>query len=546
MDTFMRIAWRNLWRNTRRTLLTCAAIAFSIFVTVNVVAMNDGCHWAMIRSSLDIFSGYLQIHKTEDPRITLEEIVDWPEFISVLRDPHSAAAKHLVTSLPAKVGPLVANIEPGKQPEYKEKLAILRVINSTPSIKATSYTQRTPTTGAAQSATGTAQSATGTAQSPTEKTLADFATRLRFRKELERAFPHSLAPLKEKSYQQDPLIEKCFDQSKDLEEILAAAPTIRAFTHRLQAGALVASEENSLGGLVVGVQPSSEAKVSTIARKVRQGKYLEDDDVRQCLVGSKLAEFLKVKLGDKIVVLTQALDGSTGAMKFKVKGIIRMGADKFEKSLVVVPIEDLRAILRAEGKVHSVVCALTSPDVVKQTVKGLKARIDESKLSVLGWPELVPELLQFIELDDTFGNLFLSVVLLVVIFGILSAVFTSVLERTHEFGLMLALGTRPKQVLLLVLLETILLSTFGTILGLSVGLPCACYFQAHPYEMPASSEDIWASYGLDENKIWFEVRPHKVLIVTLFMVGLATVFSMYPAWRAAALRPDQAMRTVNQ
>mgnify|MGYP001554973016 CR=1 FL=1 len=506
MMTFMRIAWRNLWRNTRRTLLTCAAIAFSIFVTVNVVAMNDGCHWAMIRSSLDLFSGYLQIHQRVDPKITLEEIIDWPSFLKVLQEPKSLAAQKLISSLPAKVGPLVANIKGPEQPEYKDKLALLRLINKD----------------------------------------GDYASRLAYRKELEKAFPKSLAPLKEKSYQQDPLVEKCFDQSKEIKDILAKTPTVTAFTHRLQAGALVASEHNSLGGLVVGIEPSSEAKVTTIKKKVRQGQYLEDNDIRQCLVGSKLAEFLKVSVGEKIVVLTQALDGSTGAMKFKVKGFIKMGADKFEKTLVVVPIEDLRAILRADNKVHTIVCSLTSPEVVDETVKTLKGQIDASKLSVLGWPELVPELLEFIELDDTFGEIFLSVVLLVVIFGILSAVFTSVLERTHEFGLMLALGTRPKQILLLVLLETILLSTFGTVLGLSIGLPTAFYFQENPYEMPASSEEIWASYGMDENKIWFEVRPEKVAIVTLFLVGLATVFSMYPAWRAAGLRPDQAMRTVNQ
>ena len=507
MMTFMRIAWRNLWRNARRTLLTCAAIAFSIFVTVNVVAMNDGCHWAMIRSSLDLFSGYLQIHQAVEPNITLEEIIDWPKFLRVLREPKSPQAQKLVTSLPTEVGPLVANMNICELPEYKEKLALLKLIN---------------------------------------KKDGDYATRLAHRKAVEKAFPSSLAPLKEKSYQQDPLIEKCFEQSKALEDILAAAPTIRAFSHRLQTGALVASEHNSLGGLVVGIEPSSEAKVSTIKKKVRQGEYLNDDDVRQCLVGSKLAEFLKVSVGDKIVVLTQALDGSTGAMKFKVKGLIKMGADKFEKTLVVVPIEDLRAILRADDKVHAIVCSLTSPEVVGETVKALKAQVDESELSVLGWPQLVPELLEFIELDDTFGNIFLSVVLLVVIFGILSAVFTSVLERTHEFGLMLALGTRPRQILLLVLLETVLLSTFGTLLGLSIGLPTALYFQENPYEMPASAEDIWASYGLDENKIWFEVRAHKVMIVTIFLVGLATLFSMYPAWRAAGLRPDQAMRTVNQ
>ena len=507
MNTFLRIAWRNLWRNTRRTLLTAAAIAFSIFITINVLAMNDGCHWAMVRSSLDLFSGYLQIHKTEDPRITLEEVIDWPAFMEILRSPESPIAQKMVTSLAVEAAPIVANTSVGSQPEFKEKLKLLRTLNMS---------------------------------------KGSFQERLKHRRRLERAFGKSLAPFEEKSYQQDPLIEKCFDESKKLKDILSAAPQVRAFAHRLQAGALIASEKNSLGGIVVGVEPSKEAKISAVARKVKTGKYLADDDIRKCLVGSKLAEYLEVGLGDKIVVLTQALDGSTGAMKFTVKGIIKMGADKFEKTLVVVPIDCLRGILRAEGKVHSVVCALTSPEIVHQAVNGLSAQLDESKLSVLGWPKLVPELLEFIELDDTFGNIFLSIVLLVVIFGILSAVFTSVLERTHEFGLMLALGTRPRQVLLLILMETILLAAFGTVLGLAVGLPCAYYFQCNPIEMPASSEDIWAAYGMDENKIWFEIRPHKVFIVTTFLIGLATVFSMYPAWRASVLRPDQAMRTVNQ
>ena len=505
MNIYCRLAWRNIWRNKRRTLLTTAAIAFSVFVTINVLALSDGCHWAMIRSSLNLFSGHLQIHQSSEPEVTMEEVLNWDLLVRRLKR-SSKVSRELEK--------LLSSLEPSKKEQagryvlnYEEKVEILEQINSF---------------------------------------QGSYADELNQRKELDELLSNALAPYGSKSYEKEPLLDKCFEASRTLLETLSTTPSMKAYTKRLQTACLIANEKNSVGGLVVGIEAAKEAQVTTLDERLIQGEFLGSQQEKSCLIGTRMAKSLDLCLGDDLVILGQALDGSTAAARLRVKGILKLGSAQFERSLLLVPLAYLQTILRCEGKVHTILCRLDSPRSHEEAKAYIGKRMDHSRYTVLAWPELLPELIEFIELDNAFGYVFLSILLIVVVFGILSAVFTSVLERTPEFGLMLSLGTKPGQILLLVLFETLFLSALGTMLGLLLGLPLAYTMEDNPIDLPSSSADIWSAYGVSENKLWFEVRPTKVFILTLFLVSMAALFSLYPAWRAARLRPDEALRSVRE
>lgn len=356
----------------------------------------------------------------------------------------------------------------------------------------------------------------------------------------------------EKGFQDDPKISKSFKLTPQITAAINSTSKIKAYSPRLQSGALVATEENSLGGMVVGINPEMESKVTIIQDKIIHGKSLVGSKTRECLIGDKMAKNLEAKVGDKLVTLVQGFDGSTGAIKFRIRGIYKTGSDEMDRTLVFINLQDARNLLAAPGMINSIAITTDSPNDVHKVVSRLKENLsaikDENnhiKFEVLGWKKLMPDLVQFVILDSVGAYLFLGVLAIVVIFGILSAVFASVLERIHEFGIMLALGTKPKQIIMMVMLEALLLTIVGVGIGLAIGLGLSIYHISHPINLPQSMESISSEYGM-ENKLFFAIYPLRLSIAVGIMIFLSLLFSYFPAWRVSRLKPDKAIRSIYQ
>ena len=226
----------------------------------------------------------------------------------------------------------------------------------------------------------------------------------------------------------------------------------------------------ALGVLLVGVEPSKEAGVTIFDDRIIEGEYLSEKGKLECAIGEQMAKNLGLKPGSKMVLLTQGYDGSTGALKFRVKGIFRTGSMEIDRSMVLICLDDARNLLMAPDMVNSIAIMTTSPKEVDKTVAALRSKLSGKKLEVPGWKKLMPDLVQFVTLDSMSGYLFLGLLLIVVVFGVLSSVFSSILERTKELGIMLALGTKPRQVVLMVMMEALCLTIVGLSIGLAVGL----------------------------------------------------------------------------
>lgn len=417
MNTFVKLAWRNLWRNRRRTLITVSAVAFSLAITIISIAINDGGHDKMIENTMKIFTGFVQVHK--------------------------------------------------------------------------------------------------------------------------------------EGFQEDPDIEKSYEMTPDITGAIISCPWIKSYTPRLQFGGLAATRSNSTGAFIIGVKPELESEVTLFDNKIVKGKYLSENAGMECVVGKQLAQNLGLKTGSPMVILTRGIDGSTGALKFKVRGIFRVTSPKMNRSTVLIHVDDARELVRAYGMVNSIAIMVDSPDQVNKTVQYLKSKLSEipgnekNNFEVLSWKEMMPEMVKFINLDNLWGYFFMGLLMLVVIFGVLSAIFSSILERTTEFGIMLALGTKPVQVILLVMLEAFCLTSMGLVLGLIIGLGYSLWGVYNPINLPATTESVMYKYGM-ENKIYFAIKPETITWAVVIIIITSLLFAYFPALWASKLKPDQAIRKINR
>ncbi len=350
-------------------------------------------------------------------------------------------------------------------------------------------------------------------------------------------------------YQQSRKIRLVIPDPAPVGAILDHVPDVTAYTYRAMAFALVSSENRSYGVMVEGVDPRREARVSTLADIIRQGRYLPDqppaDGPAGALVGRLLAHNLHLAVGDEITVLGQGLDGSVAATVLRVRGIYASGLDAFDRSAIQMPLAVFQEVFAMGTAVHEVVVTarnLASVPAIERAISGPLKRIQGPRpLVTLDWKALTPGLDQAIKMDLVSGGIFYLILIMVVAFSILNTFLMAIFERTHEFGVMMAMGTRPARLTRMVLLESAGMTLVGVITGIVLGSLLTWYFMVYGIQMGASSNEIMRQFGIPGrffpqlSLISATAGPGAVFLITLLA-------ALYPALKIRRLTPVEAMR----
>ncbi len=313
-----------------------------------------------------------------------------------------------------------------------------------------------------------------------------------------------------------------------------------SYTFRANAFSLVSSQERTYGVLVTGIDPPGEVRVSTLKNLIREGSYLAAADTNQALVGQLLAKNLRVGPGDELTLLGQGRDGSIAATVVRVKGVYSSGLDELDRSTIHIPLKYFQDVYAMRGAAHEVVVICESlrsiAEIKKKAQTGL---FNKSQMVVLDWMELMPGLLQSIQLDLVSGLIMYFILILVVAFSILNTFLMVIFERTREFGVLMAIGTTPGRLTRLLLIESTTLTMLGIIIGIIFGSLVTLYFQAHGIDFSGASE-LLSQYGIS-GRIYPKLSllsatcgPVAVLLITLLS-------ALYPALKVQRLRPVEAL-----
>jgi len=328
--------------------------------------------------------------------------------------------------------------------------------------------------------------------------------------------------------------------------ILDETPGVASYAARASAFSLVSSKERTYGVAVMGIDPEREAEVTTLKQLIRQGSYLSERDADHALVGELLAKNLRVGVGDELVLLGQGRDGSIAATVVRVKGIFSYGQDEFDRNVIYLPLPYFQEVYSMRGAVHEVAVLCISREAVpriKQAVATGINKIDtKSTLVVLDWMELMPGLIQSIQIDLVSGLIMYVILIIVVAFSILNTFLMVIFERTREFGVFMAMGTTPGRLTRLLLLESTTLTMLGTVIGIIAGSLVTWYFQIHGIIISGTSE-MMRQYGLPE-RIYPQLSALSIAVGAGLVLVITLVAALYPALKVRRLQPVEAMRAV--
>ena len=340
-------------------------------------------------------------------------------------------------------------------------------------------------------------------------------------------------------YKDNPDISKTLPDIGALRQQIIAIPGISAATARASSFAILAHKDHSFGAAVIGVDPESESKVSNLAATIIKGRYLKAGDGNAIVMGVRLARNLGLKLGDKVTMLGTGKDGAVAADVLILVGIFETKIAQIDRQITEIPLARFQADYNLLNSANIIALSGNKLNDVVAAGPALRALAAKNGVVYLNWSELQPALKQMITLDFSTGVLMYATMIIVVVFILLNTLYMSVLERTREFGGLLAIGMRPTQIGAMVWLELIFLSFLGSAIGIALGAVVALYFEHVGIQFKGMDELFaqWGASGL--------LYPHLSLLSALAGPGIViasiAVLGFIPFRHILGLEPTSAM-----
>jgi ABC-type lipoprotein release transport system permease subunit len=328
---------------------------------------------------------------------------------------------------------------------------------------------------------------------------------------------------------------------------------VRGVSPRLLASGLLSSAANADGVRIQGVIPDAEQGVSLIPQRIVEGDYLAADRQSGIVIGVELARKLAVKVGGKVVLMTQAVqppgidaaDQGEGEMRstlLRVGGIFRTGVAAIDAHIIQLPLPELQSLLGVPDRVTEVAVLLKQEGDSQLVADGLRQHLAGVAVEILPWRVAMPSLAQIFLLDDAFNYVMNGVVLAVVGLGILNTILMRVIERRYEFGLCSALGLLPSQLAMMVIGESLALAAISLALGLVLGLSVEYYFATSGLDLRWFFKSSLPTALVFDPIIYAHLSPARIASSLAIVFLMATIISFYPALKAARTELPDALR----
>lgn len=310
---------------------------------------------------------------------------------------------------------------------------------------------------------------------------------------------------------------------------------------RLFGFGLVSNGPKSAGGSFWGINPEKESTVFELAQHVDKGQFVDPATPGGVVIGRKLAKILNVTIGDELIVVVEAADGSIGAELYFVHGVLKSVADGVDRTVVLMNESDYRELFSLYGRQFHEFAANTRGEVPLEDISAaIKAVVPDHETKT--WKELSPTLAEMTEVANNAIWIILAIFGLAAALGVANTVLMSTYERLWEFGVLKAVGTRPRQIVSGVARETGMLALMGCVLGAIVGIAGSSYLANVGIDITDYSEGL-SMEGVAFNPI---IRADVDLASALMGVTglwvLCLIAAFFPAFSAARMDPLDAMR----
>lgn len=334
--------------------------------------------------------------------------------------------------------------------------------------------------------------------------------------------------------------DQTLDNSFDEKAVPANLENKLDLTPRLESFALASSGELTRGVLVVGIDPDKENKMTGLEDRMTEGTYISEND-EEVIVAEGLAKLLNLSVGDTLLMISQGYQGQNSAGAYPIKGLVKFGAPDLNKQLVFMPLPLARYFYATGDRLTSLAVNLSGREALPEAMIIINEELPKEEFEVLDFKELMPELIEAQELDTAGGMLIMMVLYLLIAFGLFGTILMMTRERTYEFGVLTAIGTKKKTLSGMLLTEGVMIGMVGALFGILMSLPIVYYLCTNPIELGGDMATAYEKFGIEPiMKATFDSAIFLRQAIIIFIISC--FLSIYPLWYISNLKPVAAMR----
>ena len=340
-------------------------------------------------------------------------------------------------------------------------------------------------------------------------------------------------------YLDKPSLYETIDGYAAIGETIQGTAGVDAWTPRVYAAGLGSIGEKSTAVQVIGVDVAREIQATRFDQKMIEGSVLAETASHEAVIGKGLAKILSGTVGSEIVIFSQGADGSIANDVYKIIGIAESGDDGTDRVACYLHIEDAQELFVLEGRIHEIVVIVSNINHVSKITDTIKTRLNNSTLDVAPWQVVAKSFYRAMKTDQQGDAISRWVIMLIVAIGVLNTVLMSVLERTREYGVLKAVGTKPTQIFWLVICEVVIIAIGSICVGVLLGVLSNYLLSIYGITYPEA-----ITYGgMKFTTLYAEVNVRCLIIPAITVMLSATIVSLFPAIKAARIMPAKAMRT---
>ncbi len=332
--------------------------------------------------------------------------------------------------------------------------------------------------------------------------------------------------------------------ANDMVAQITAIGGVEQVLPRLYIPALAQSSRESRGIVLIGVDPEREKAVNPFIKTLNDDEMVRAADSRDAVVGVRLLDELQIRPGQKFVVTAQHADGTLHSELLRVRGVVRSGMKDIDSSLIMVGQQRASLLTGRSGAIHELAIILQNPEdeqiIFPQITRMLAA---DSNAKVVSWERAMPNLANAIKLDYASQKFIFLIILLIVAIGVVNTLLMSVMERMREFGVILALGSKPMTLRIMIMLEALTLGLLAAAIGSVLGSLATWYLVKVGVDLQTFLPETLEFGGVVFDPVlratW---DPVWMFNIALYVIGLTLLAALYPAIKAGRITPVEGMR----
>ncbi len=340
-------------------------------------------------------------------------------------------------------------------------------------------------------------------------------------------------------YLDKPSLYRSIGDLPRVERVLDGLKIVKAWAPRVYAPALAFSGSKTVGAQVMGIDPARERRAMRLEAQLASGAFVPDAPSDGVVVSARLAAALKLKPGDQLSLIGQGADGSIANDNFRVTGVLSASESSFDGPWCLMHIDKARSFLALGPKAHEIALVFTDYRKAREDAALTAAALADPRLDVEPWQVTEKEFYQAMLLDRKGGDITNLIIMAIVAVGVLNTVLMAVLERTREYGVLKALGTRPAFIFGLIMSEVLILAVLSAAAGALVSLGLNYYLSGTgiPIPDPISYGGVKFTRMLSAVSEQTFTRPAVTVLITALAVGV------FPAVKAARVTPVKALES---